>query len=65
MDVDSLYVSHWFCKPCHVLVHGMRQLGLTSKDPIVCEACGEERICVLTRGEDIEEARKILAEEKE
>ncbi len=56
---------HWFCKHCHALVHGMRQLGLTSKDPKACEACGEERICVLTRGEDIEAARQILAEEKE
>lgn len=55
---------HWFCKHCHARVHGMRQLGLTSKDPKVCEACGEERICVLTRAEDIEAARQILAEEK-
>lgn len=56
----------WLCRDCFFLVFPNRiGLGMTSRHPQECKACGESSICVMDNGPTIEEARQILARQKE
>lgn len=56
----------WLCRDCFFLVFPNRiRIGMTSRRPQECKACGEPGICVLDNGPTIEEARQILALQKD
>lgn len=51
----------WLCRQCFLLVFPHRALGLTSRLPQECKACGNTtEICVMDNGETIEEAKRII-----